>query len=107
MSTDGLLFKAVSGTAANLRWDLPQDQLQYSFKRENHKKNDSWPLLYAFSQGISGGGAEEPSLWVFDNVDLPPVRHGRLWLHLCMSTRPLAMWRCTAMAFVANQSIIL
>ncbi|KAK9812205.1 hypothetical protein WJX73_004025 [Symbiochloris irregularis] len=73
MSTDGLLFKAVSGTEANLRWDLPEDQLQYSFKKENQKKNDSWPLLYTFSQGISGGSNEEPSLWVFDNVDLPPT----------------------------------
>ena len=87
ISKEGLLFKPTSGTDANLRWDITTDQLQYYFKRQNHKKLDSWSQLEAFTQGIAGGTGVLRSNWVFDALDLPAVSHKyerqastRIWL---------------------------
>lgn len=73
ISKEGVLFKATSGSDANLRWDLGADQLQYYFKQENHKSTPGWAQLADLTRGIAGGSDELRSNWVFDNIDLPPV----------------------------------
>lgn len=87
---DGLLFKPTSGTKANLAWDISSDQLQYYFKRQNHKDTDSWSQLADLSRGIAGGRSELRSDWVFDNINLPVVSSPILDFHsvhwLCFSS---------------------
>ena len=73
LSQHNLLIKPTSGTDGNLGFNVPEDQLQWSYKQQDLKKTSGWPNLYSFTQGISGGGNETRSKFVFDYIELSQV----------------------------------
>ena len=68
-----LLWKSQSGENANLRWDLPQDQVQYAWQLdEGGPAGEAERALLDLSRGVAGGDPElSRGEYLFDNVDLP------------------------------------
>ena len=68
-----LLWKSQSGENANLRYDLPQDQVQYAWQLdEGGPQGEAERALLDLSRGVAGGDAKlNREEFLFDNVDLP------------------------------------
>jgi hypothetical protein len=68
-----LLWKSQSGENANLRWDLPQDQVQYAWQLdEGGPQGEAERALLDLSRGVAGGDSKlNREEYLFDNVDLP------------------------------------
>lgn len=68
-----LLWKSQSGENANLRWDLPQDQVQYAWQLdEGGPQGEAERALLDLSRGVAGGDSKlNREEFLFDNVDLP------------------------------------
>jgi hypothetical protein len=56
LPTTGPLFKSASGELSNLRWDLPLEQYQYYWARQNHKQGARrrWAPVAQLSQPAAG-----------------------------------------------------
>jgi hypothetical protein len=76
-SVDGILFQSKSGDHSNLRWDVTVDQLPYYYELVESQADNAttYGALADLTRGIAGGSGVPRSKWVFDNIDLPEVRH--------------------------------
>lgn len=62
------------GELSNLRWDVNQNDLQFSYRKGNRKELNDWSFLHELTQGLGGGGPVSRSNFMFDYLNLPEVK---------------------------------